>query len=257
MVETTPARKVYPQSGNAHYFQRECDVYRQLGNHLNIAELQQIQGFTLYLEARICLQHVIQNTFVSGDQKAIWIQQPGKGLLHMHSKGVIHSDLRMTNAITSKQGCAKWIDFGASGIDDKPAWDSYDAYSYKPRDPSLPPTSIEIDIFAFGCTIFGIDPGVPPCFLETQDMSMGATIRFIEGKFLQNEFPSTAGLRFEKAINGCWNGHYRTMEDVMRDLDPEGPTPHSGVRSSRAVGPIFPLAVLTLAVVWCKRHVFL
>jgi len=255
VVDTTYARKVYPLDANEQYYQRECDVYQRLERHPNIAELQRIEGRTLHLEVGECLVDVIQHTSVSTDQMAVWVQQLGWGLLYMHSKGVIHSDLRTAYAIISKQGCAKWIDFGASGIDDQPALDSYDVYSYKPRDPSLPLTSIETDIFAFGCTVFSMERGTSPYFIETRGMSTDATMTFVEEKFRQNEFPSTAGLRFAKLINSCWNGDYRSMEDVLTDLNMEDARQRNA-RSSSAVALTSVFAAFILWVAWRKRSYF-
>ncbi|KAL8243770.1 hypothetical protein R6Q59_010028 [Mikania micrantha] len=65
-----------------------------------------------------------------------------------------NKDLRATNAIICNKGHAKWIDFGSSGIDSKPALDAYDEYDYKPQDQLIsthkfPNGSLRIRLYCF------------------------------------------------------------------------------------------------------------
>lgn len=209
---------------NVENFQRECDVYRRLGKHQHIAELLDVQHQTIILEKGQCLREILQKgNIITDAQKSNWIQGLACGLEYIHSKNVIHADPNAGNVIIGKGAvkdgdCAKWIDFGGSAIDSHEALACYDEYSYRPPEQPSPAVCKDTDIFAFGCTVFEIETGSPPYHGETKHMSSDETISYVEEKYLERLYPSTANLRFQSIIVGCWQGRYQAMGDLRDDL---------------------------------------
>ncbi|EXJ82322.1 serine/threonine protein kinase [Capronia epimyces CBS 606.96] len=216
-IETSHAAKTY--SSNVENLTRELTVYKRLGKHPYVAELLHFQDQTLYLERGQCLRDMLRKCDITDQQKTNWIIGLALGLEYIHSKNVVHADLNAANVIICKvipnKNCAKWIDFGGSGIDHHQALANYDEYSYQPPQPPNQRT----DIFAFGCTMFEIETGVPPFYKETQGMSVDATISYVEERYTARQYPQTEHLRFHSIITGCWLGRYNSMQELREDLE--------------------------------------
>ena len=216
------AAKTYRMASNFEFFIRECEVYARLGKHPHVADLLNVQHQTIYLETGRCLREILQGNNITVEQKINWITGLASGLEYIHSKDVVHADLNAANIIIRRgpanKDCSKWIDFGASAIDDREALASYDEYSYKPPEHPKPATSIETDIFAFGCTIFEIETGAPPFYDETKHMSFDERLSYIEERYQKGRYPSIEKLSFKSIIIGCWQGRYKSMTELVEEL---------------------------------------
>ncbi|PVV04694.1 hypothetical protein BB560_000797 [Smittium megazygosporum] len=100
------------------------------------------------------------------------------GLAHLHSKNVVHCDLKAANILTTKQGTAKLADFGVSLnigllsnsinstsvlIPGTPCW-------IAPEIIKLEGPSTKSDIWSLGCTIIELLTGKPP-YIEMNSMA--------------------------------------------------------------------------------------
>lgn len=58
---------------------------------------------------------------------------------------------------------------------------------------------------------------VPYSELE-RSLHIGKLVAVVEGLISQQKFPPVDTLAFASVISGCWNGTYKLMEEVRRDI---------------------------------------
>ena len=123
---------------------------------------------------------------------AIYIHQVLQGLVYLHSKGVIHRDIKGGNILTTKDGEVKLADFSVSimlnqeqlsqnkmmSFAGTPYWSSPEVIEEKSKVTSA------CDIWSLGCTVIELLTGKPPYF----DLNMYAAMI----KIVKEEMPVPA-----------------------------------------------------------------
>ncbi|RVX71572.1 hypothetical protein B0A52_03756 [Exophiala mesophila] len=210
--------KKHPSANEA--FQREKRIYDRLGQHDNIARLFGTTSTGLVLERGECLRKVLLQRKESRKSDSemilnlIWAIQAAEGLLHIHSRGVIHADVGPHNLIlVDSKRQIKWVDFEGSGIDDEPATASYDIHYWRPTEGD--DASVNTDIFAFGCLLFEIEQGFPPYSDVFGDLPLHERVMQIERLYSQGQYPDISGLFFGQVILGCWTLRFQDMAQVL------------------------------------------
>ncbi|WVN89513.1 uncharacterized protein L203_104738 [Cryptococcus depauperatus CBS 7841] len=153
----------------------------------------------------------------------LW-EQATEAIVHLHSKGVIHSDLRPENFLVHQAPqpfAGIWLcDFGGSfcaefdldggHLPDVPFGDP------QMGSESTPAT----DIFSLGSIFYAILTGYwpflnrPPKWASTEDY-FDFYHRVVE-LLRQRKFPDVSGLDGGDVIKGCWDLEYKSAEEVLQ-----------------------------------------
>lgn len=137
-----------------------------------------------------------------------------KGLKYIHEAGVIHRDLKCQNILIDERGRVQLCDFGVSGavehaekrstIVGTPFWMAPEihrewAKEANPNSMSRPTTLLygsEVDIWAYGCTVYEMATGMPP-FHETNMFKLHEVgIPSLEGEEFSDELKSLISFVF-------------------------------------------------------------
>ncbi|ORX99888.1 hypothetical protein BCR34DRAFT_122283 [Clohesyomyces aquaticus] len=128
------------------------------------------------------------------------------GLKYIHEAGVLHRDLKCNNVLINEEGRVQLCDFGVSGqlepeiakrstIVGTPYWMAPELQKewVKDADPNsiIPPNEIlygsEVDIWAYGCTIYEMATGYPPFHKTVQWKLPESGIPQLEGDRYSDE----------------------------------------------------------------------
>lgn len=157
-----------------------------------------------------------------------WCLQVVESIVYIHSRGVMHSDLRPDNILvhaTAPTCLDLWLcDFGGSmceelGLDGKHLPDPgfFDPNSEWVSTPAT-------DIFSVGSILYtiltGHWPHRGPGSFKSAEESESYDQR-VEQLFRGGEFPDVEGLFGERIIQGCWANKYTSAEDVLQALGVE------------------------------------
>lgn len=175
------------------------------------------------------------NPTITTSLRLKWSMQVVEAVEFVHSKGVIHSDLRPENYLVhaTNESFNLWLcDFGGARCD-KLGSNVYhlpDDPFFDPRMPweSTPAT----DIFSLGSIIYNIMTGYWPykelsSLVVTQDKDPYETL--VNQKFAQGDFPDVSTLSGGIVIKGCWGHQYKTAEEVLSAIKSEMAAMSKGV----------------------------
>ncbi|KAK5442635.1 hypothetical protein LTS15_010953 [Exophiala xenobiotica] len=112
----------------------------------------------------------------------------------------------------------KIIDFEGCGMDGAQAKSCYEGFSYRR---SVPSTSKQTDIFAFGCAAYEIITGKPP-YHELEKLDGNSSL--VEQRYEQNQFPNVFDLPLGALMRSCWQGEAKSMADIRRQLEAFSPS---------------------------------
>jgi hypothetical protein len=93
-------------------------------------------------------------------------------------------------------------------------------------DPNSPwESTTDTDIFSLGSVLYAIVTGRWPYretsgpFKSVDDMERYE--RNVDDLFKRGEFPDVTGLYGGKVMLGCWRHEYTSVDDILRDVEPE------------------------------------
>jgi serine/threonine protein kinase len=204
--------------GNALAMTAETNAYKILGAHDQIATCLYISPIADIL---------VLPFYKSGDlrQYAIdhgtnshlyqWARQMIEAVAFIHSKGVRHSDIKLSQWLLDKELNARLSDFNACGFDEQPALDldgikalGYEQPShFMPRDPARDNT-VRSDLFALGSALYELERGRCPYTEVREDL--------ITGYFATERFPSLVGLTMGSIIAASWKGEFLTATQMLQ-----------------------------------------
>ncbi|WVN91200.1 uncharacterized protein L203_106457 [Cryptococcus depauperatus CBS 7841] len=154
---------------------------------------------------------------------SLW-EQATEAIVHLHSKGVIHSDLRPENFLVHQAPqpfAGIWLcDFGGSFCAELDL-DGGHLPDIPFSDPQMGSESTPAtDIFSLGSIFYAILTGYwpfldrPPKWTSTEDY-FDYYHRVVE-LLKQRKFPDVTGLDGGDVIKGCWNLEYKSAEEVLQ-----------------------------------------
>jgi serine/threonine protein kinase len=156
-----------------------------------------------------------------------WCLEAAQAVAYLHSRGVIHSDLRLEQFLVhTADGISLELllcDFGGStcealGLDG----------GHLPDDPFFDPTNCEIstpstDIFGLGSIFYIILTGKWPHQGAERIDSDGWSqyLERVSELFRRGIFPELTDVIWANVIMGCWKRSYVTMEEVLTAIQRE------------------------------------
>lgn len=165
--------------------------------------------------------YIDSNPEIDNSLRCRWSVQAVEAVAFVHSKGVMHSDLRPENYLvhlTKEMSLDLWLcDFGGSSCDELGS-----NVVHLPDDPFFDPrlpwddSTPAIDIFSLGSIIYTITTGhwpyrQSPMVEEDKEAYNTKVIQM----FTEGAFPDVSALRGGKVIEGCWNHQFKTAEEVL------------------------------------------
>ncbi|UPL03863.1 hypothetical protein LCI18_014797 [Fusarium solani-melongenae] len=216
----------------ASRFSNEKEILTRLGNHPRITKYlgwhDEFPTGLLFVEASPgSLQSFLDdpNRDISLSVRKILYRQATEAIAYIHSRGVIHSDLRPDNFLVHTTDSMDFdlmlCDFGGAGCEEIgiPSGNlPDDGFS----DPNSGCTiTVATDIFALGSVLYTIVSGhwpyrEPPCGFFTSRGEMEEYEARVNGFFKEGIFPDMEGLYGGDIILGCWTGRYSSANDILR-----------------------------------------
>lgn len=122
-----PKAEVLSAKGGAESFERECEMWVNLGLHPNIASCYYVRRlggvprvFAEYVTGGTLSQWIHSGRLYRGPSDAIMERildiaiQFAWGLRYSHTQGLVHQDVKPLNVLMTKEGISKVTDFGLS-----------------------------------------------------------------------------------------------------------------------------------------------
>ncbi|KAK0628115.1 kinase-like domain-containing protein [Bombardia bombarda] len=214
-------------------FSVEVPILERLGPHSRIVKYlgNNEQGILLGQASHGSLQAYLdaKNSSIDLNLRKKWCRQAAEAIAYIHSRGVLHSDIRPDNFLVheSKPGCFDLLlcDFGGAKCDDL----RLDG-KHLPDDPFYDPTqgtecTPALDVSSLGSMFYAILTGLwpykpsPGPFVSTEEEAdYEARVNRL---FLQGRYPNVEGLVGGSVIMGCWKKQYQTANKVLEALDRE------------------------------------
>jgi len=98
-------------------------------------------------------------------QSIVVLRELAEALVHAHSRGVIHRDLKPGNLLIDFDGRARLADFGVASLDGQlPPQRLYSKFSASPSLQRGAPPSVSDDVYGFGALAYELLSGYPPNF---------------------------------------------------------------------------------------------
>ncbi|EFR02950.1 serine/threonine protein kinase [Nannizzia gypsea CBS 118893] len=199
----TVMKQPFPEARHEVTFERQ--VYERLGAHPRIARFIRPLSHTFEMEyyQMGCIDQARQKIEFEIPYLK-WAEQIAEGPVFIHSKGVIHYDLRSPNILVTETLDVVLADFASSSMDGvrvssvynktryrQPSFDEfkYESYQY----------TIQDDVFAFGSVIYGLITAAEPY----QERTSEEVIKLY-----------AAGAVATK----CWCGEYSNAAQVLEDI---------------------------------------
>ncbi|KAH7235105.1 hypothetical protein MRS44_009445 [Fusarium solani] len=213
----------------------EKKILARLGDHPRITKYlgwhDEFPTGLLFVEASPgSLQSFLDdpNRDISLSVRKSLFRQATEAIAYIHSRDVIHSDLRPDNFLVHTIGSTDFdlmlCDFGGSACEEIgiPGENLPDDGFFDPN--SGWTTTVTTDIFSLGSVLYTIVSGhwpyrEPPCGLFTSREEVEEYESRVNGFFKEGIFPDTKGLYGGEIILGCWTGQYSSANDILRAVD--------------------------------------
>ena len=203
---------------NALAMTAETNAYKILGAHNRIATCLYISPIADILVMRFEHNGNLKDyaqAHGTAPHLHQWARQMIEAVAFIHSKGVRHSDIKLSQWLLDGELNARLSDFNACGFDSQPGLDldgskalGYEQPShFMPRDPDRDNT-VRSDLFALGSALYELERGRCP-YAELRE-------ELITGFFASEHFPSLAGLSMGFIISACWRGEFLSAGQMLR-----------------------------------------
>ncbi|KAM9884451.1 protein kinase-like domain protein [Verticillium dahliae] len=231
-VRVLQDQTIQPQSDVSGKFQNERLILERLGRHpLIIGYLGWRPEFPtglLFAEAsQGSLQRVLHehDATISLALRRRWFHQAIRAIEYIHSRGIIHSDLRPDNFLVHgpllESSDLQLCDFGGSTCRDLEIIGNQlpDAGFFNPRLPWTP--TPDVDIFSLGSILYTVVVGHWPfrqscAHFETLE-EMDEYGSLVDDKFSQGIYPAMEGVFGQDIILGCWTRRFVSAEEIVTE----------------------------------------
>ncbi|EGE79470.1 TKL protein kinase [Blastomyces dermatitidis ATCC 18188] len=190
----------------------EQRAYELLGRHPRIAHYYgrfNNVGCELEYYRNGCIDKIM--TTMHGELPYLkWAEQIAEALVFMHSKGIIHCDLRTPNILVTDIAPA---DFASCCIDGvkvstvtniaryrPPSWENYKECK----------VSLQNDFFVFGSVVYFLITHEAPY----KDLEDHEAIKL----YTVGKFPDVSRWPLGTVMNKCWRGEYSTTSHLLKDI---------------------------------------
>lgn len=212
----------YPHTGEEmKRVQIEAKILSILGSHSRVVQSKGLTKDGLLLEfapnGNLC-DYLTTHPEVSVERRLAWCIQATEAVAYIHSKRVLHCDIRHDNLLLDANLDLKLADFQGQhfSVDGEILLDALSVEStkaYLPRKPA-DHASVRTDLFALGSAIYFIMMGheVFP------DLDKSKDEHEIERRFREGNFPADLHVCTVITAN-CWNQLYLSARQVLADLE--------------------------------------
>merc|ERR1719498_1658266 len=112
---------------------REVEIHTGYSGHVNVVRVVETaeDSMHLYIVTEFCsgedlakrmMKRGHGNRVMEEAEASEWISQTARGLQYLHSRGVLHRDVKLSNLLVAGDGVLKICDFGwAAYIADRPS----------------------------------------------------------------------------------------------------------------------------------------
>jgi len=181
-----------------------------------------------YLEGKTLYDLMVENhSFSESEALDIGIQM-ADALVHAHSRGLIHRDIKPKNIILTPEGVAKLTDLGlARAVDDKQAAESEAGKAYGTPyyiSPEQIRGEVDIDfradLYSLGATLYHLVTGRPPFEGETPSAVMHKHLRapLVPVDHLNTALSAGLGEIIEVTMAKNRDERYASTADLLEDL---------------------------------------
>ncbi|GAD99747.1 conserved hypothetical protein [Paecilomyces variotii No. 5] len=210
----------YTTEQNMQSCRNEANIYYILGEHPRVAKCLSMGPDKDYVDLEYYPNGNLKR-YVDSNRAQIteadlkrWAHQMIESVAYIHSKGIIHSDIRLDQWLLDDAFNARICDFNASGFDAQPdlglemrrPGGLESSSHFLPRDPDTDNT-VQTDLFALGSSLYELVAGRRP-YEELSDES-------IELLFEKKTFPDTETLLFGHIISDCWKQKFHSAEEIL------------------------------------------
>jgi serine/threonine protein kinase len=192
---------------NALAMTAETNAYKILGAHDQIATCLYISPIADILVLPFYPTGDLKQYAIDHGTKAHlyqWARQMIEAVAFIHSKGVRHSDIKLSQWLLDKELNAR---LSALDLDGIKALGHEQPSHFMPRDPARDNT-IRSDLFALGSALYELERGRCPYTEVREDL--------ITGYFATQHFPSLVGLSMGSIIAACWKGEYTSAAQMLK-----------------------------------------
>lgn len=210
---STVTKQIFP--GFDAELKLEHHIYEWLGPHPQIAEFHgpADQGIELEYYPRGSIFDLRKTHPEMPEMPYLkWSKQIAQGLEYLHSKGIIHCDLRSANILITDAEDVVLSDFGSSMIDGLKVSGITNRHRYRPANFDEPGYSISIqdDLFAFGSVAYNLATSKEPYEEKTDEE--------VVELYASGTFPDVSQLCMGDVISKCWLGKYSSAAEVLADI---------------------------------------
>lgn len=209
--QTTVIKSLFP--GYEAEIDFELQVYELLGNHPRIAKCFGKRGKSIELlyYRRGCIDK--ERLSQPSVPYSRWIEQITEGVVYVHSKGVIHCDLRTPNILITDSGDVLLADFASSqmSVDRVSGISNKIRYCLPTFDEPGHIITAQDDIFALGTVMYNLVTGGKDPFEQESDDEV---VKF----YSSGKFPDVSGLPMGFQIETCWRGGYSNAIEILNDI---------------------------------------
>ncbi len=160
-------------AGDLSYIRRELDRLREVSRHSAVVGLldADLDHQPPYFVMPLLVSSLAEAEAPGPAQAARWMGQLAAGLRHSHEKGLLHCDLKPSNAMLDESGMARLVDFGQSRQKGEGvvAWGTLGYMAPEqaaPGNQSSP--SVAWDVYGLGATIYRLLTGFCPYWSEAE-----------------------------------------------------------------------------------------
>jgi serine/threonine protein kinase len=204
----------HPVPGYEAELDFERRAYEWLGHHPRIATYLRQVGLALELEyyQRGCIDQARRLITKSELPYLKWTEQIAEGLAFVHSKGVIHCDLRSPNILVTDAEDVVLADFASCVMNGVKMSNVSNKTRYRLPGSDQPgyQVTVQDDLFAFGTLVYNLITGKVPYEEQTDE----EVIKL----YTSGIFPDLSGLPMSGLIDRCWRGGYSSATQVLKDI---------------------------------------
>ncbi|KAI0382070.1 kinase-like protein [Hypomontagnella monticulosa] len=217
----------------AHDYSVERRILEWLGEHPRIVRyLGWLDDFPTGLLLEEASNGSLQDYLDHNEKETIpmdirkkWFQQTIESISYIHSRGVIHGDLRPENFLLTSSLDIRLCDFGKSNCEELQITTGGlpDSGFSNPKFPW--DMDVQTDIFALGSVLYTILKGHWPYrapggrFDSLEEMEKYES--YVDNQFKQDIFPAVDDLFGGKVILGCWQRKYANVNEILQDVESE------------------------------------